>query len=288
MKKAILINLMAVATFFTACNEANVKTENVEKKPKKVEIKKEEIAKIPVLNLATFHMGYTSDAHSVEFDENDEKNVKEVHEIAKKIADFKPTIILVEDLSKHDSVMNVNFENYKKDPSLRFKNPNEIELLAFEVGRLAGVEKIYGIDHKMGYNYMIGTEIENKIDPEMHDNYYKNPFGFYATDLNFDSKNIPLMEKFKRGNTEEYLDFLITVNADMLTHVGTEDSFEGADEAAILYKRNLRMYSNMNRIPITKEDRVFVLMGGSHTAFFRDFLSRSPKYKMVDTFEYLK
>jgi len=48
------------------------------------------------------------------------------------------------------------------------------------------------------------------------------------------------------------------------------------------------MYSNLNRISLDKEDRVFIMMGASHTAFFRDFISRSPKYEMVNTFDYLK
>lgn len=74
----------------------------------------------------------------------------------------------------------------------------------------------------------------------------------------------------------------------MLTHAGTEDGFEGADEAAKYYQRNLRMYSNLNRIELDEDDRVFILMGASHTAFFRDFMSRDPKYKMVDTFKYLR
>jgi len=33
---------------------------------------------------------------------------------------------------------------------------------------------------------------------------------------------------------------------------------------------------------------VFILMGASHTAFFRDFISRSPKYEMVKTFDYFE
>jgi hypothetical protein len=92
----------------------------------------------------------------------------------------------------------------------------------------------------------------------------------------------------KLKNHNQYLDFLIAVNADMLTHVGSNKGFEGADQAAKYYQRNLRMYSNLNRLELNERDRIFILMGASHTAFFRDFISRSPKYKMVNTFDYLK
>ena len=80
----------------------------------------------------------------------------------------------------------------------------------------------------------------------------------------------------------------MTINADIMTHVGTAEGFEGADESAKYYQRNLRMYSNLNRIKLNKDDRVFILLGASHTAFFRDFINRSPKYEMVNTFDYLK
>tara|TARA_R110000772_G_scaffold73094_6_gene159217 strand:- start:1627 stop:1791 length:165 start_codon:yes stop_codon:yes gene_type:complete len=48
------------------------------------------------------------------------------------------------------------------------------------------------------------------------------------------------------------------------------------------------MYSNLNLISLDSNDRVFILMGAAHTAFFRDFVKRNPKYEMVNTFDYLK
>ena len=48
------------------------------------------------------------------------------------------------------------------------------------------------------------------------------------------------------------------------------------------------MYSNLHRVDLDEDDRVFILMGASHTAFFRDFMSREPKYEIVDTFEFLE
>jgi hypothetical protein len=93
---------------------------------------------------------------------------------------------------------------------------------------------------------------------------------------------------FKLNNHPQYLESLINLNADMLTYVSTKGKSEGADEAAKFYHRNLVMFSNLNQIPIDKNDRIFILIGGAHTAFFIDFLKRSPKYKLKNTFDYLK
>lgn len=249
-----------------------------------IESKKKKIA---VLNFGTFHMGETSDANKTEFDEHDKKNQKEVHKIAQLLARFKPTVIIVETPPSYNKKLQSLFEEYKVNPNIKFKNPNEVELLAYEVGKLAKTKRIYGIDHKMGYNYKIGEEIKNETDPVSYNSYYQNPIP-YHTSLQVDESNLTLLEKLSLINHNLYLDFLITMNADMLSYVGSKEGFEGADEAAKYYKRNLRMFTNLNRIKLTENDRVFILMGASHTAFFRDFISRSPKYKMVSTIDYLK
>ena len=105
-------------------------------------------------------------------------------------------------------------------------------------------------------------------------------------DKNFE--NLTLLEKLRFYNHPKVLDFNININADNLLYVGTQDGFEGADEATKFYQRNLRIYSNLNRIPMTKDDRVFILMGAAHASFLRELLERSPKFEMVNTLDYLK
>ena len=243
--------------------------------------------KIPILNLGTFHMGETPDANKTEFDENDKKNQLAIKEIAEKLSKFRPTVIIVETPPSNDKKLQLEYSDYVSNPKMKFKNPSEIELLAYELGRISGTKRIYGIDHRMSYNYNIGAEITKTVDSIWHNQFYKNPLKYYPQ-ININQNKLNLLDKLKMTNHNEYLDFLIEANAEMLSHVGSEKGFEGADEATKYYQRNIRMYSNLNRINITENDRVFILMGASHTAYFRGFISRSPKYKMVNTFDYLK
>lgn len=243
--------------------------------------------KVEVLNFGTFHMGFTTDANKTEFDENDLENQQRVHAVAEKLAEFDPTVIIVEQEPTENESIQEEYEQYRDNPDMTFENPSEIELLAYELGRLSGTDRIYGIDHKMGYNYRIGQQIDNQVDPEWYNRYYEDPLSFHPSiDVNRDT--LSLQKKLELMNTDEFLNFLITVNADMLSHAGTKEGFEGADEAAKYYQRNLRMYSNLNRLDLNSGDRIFILMGASHTAFFRDFMRGDPKYEMVDTFQFLK
>lgn len=194
--------------------------------------------KIKVLNFATFHMGGTSDANSVEFDEKDKKNKKETQKIAQLIAAFQPTIICVEVPLEDQSKLNSEYQKYLSNPLEGTSYSGEVRLIAFEVGRLSNVPKIYGMDHKMDYNYNIASEITNFIDSNTLHAFYANPFKFYP-ELNVNESELSLLERLRIGNTASCLDFLIMVNADLLTFVGTENGYEGADEAAKYYHRNL-------------------------------------------------
>ena len=243
--------------------------------------------KVKVLNFATFHMGTTSDATSVDFDEKDKKNQEDAQKIAQLIAQFKPTIICVETPREKNEELNNRYQNYLNDPSKISTYYGEVGLVAFEVGHIGKIPQLYAIDHKLDYNYMIYDEIVNEIDSITVDEYYANPFKT-TPELNVSLDTLSLFDKLKLMNSPKFLDFLIVVNADMLAFAGTENGFEGADEAAKFYQRNLRIYSNINRIPMTKEDRVFILSGGTHTAFLNEFMKRSPKYEVVNTMDYLK
>jgi hypothetical protein len=240
---------------------------------------------IAVLNMGSFHMGFTTDASKTEFDEHDVNNVKQVHDIARKIAAFKPTVILVETTPGFNERLQAEYQQYLKTPGMKFSNPSEIELLAYEIGRLSKTSRIYGVDYKEGYDYMIGNRVANSPDAktaraymQMVNNYKK----LYPED------KMEVLDNLRICNHPQYLDMLMNVNADMLTHISSPGKWEGADEAAKFYHRNLVMYSNINQVPLTKNDRVFILMGATHTAFFNMWFQRSPKYKLVNVFDYLK
>jgi len=240
---------------------------------------------VPVLNVATFHMGETTDANSTEFDKNDKKNQQDVKRVAILLAEFKPTIIVIESLPERDSIRRADYLDYLQHPDKKFKDPDERELLAYEIGRLSGAQKLYGIDFKEGYDYDIGEQVISKVDKTTTTKYWqlidenekKNP-----------EKGIPFYDLFRLNNHPQYLESLININADLLTYISSKGKSEGANEAAKFYHRNLVMFSNLNQIQVNKNDRILILMGGTHTAFFNDFLKRSPKYKPENIFKYLK
>lgn len=287
MKHVILL----LCVLFFSC-----KTENKSQDLKKESIPEQKNDNIKVLNFGTFHFGYTPDANKTEFDENTESSQKEIREISKMLAEFKPTIICIENLPKFNNEINKAYQEFLKDPTELDKNYGESSMIGFDVGKLSGVKKIYGIDNHMGYNYSVGDyierspELKNSIDSKTYLQLTNEPFKEYPEiairEENYDK--LSLLEKLKLINEPVHLDYSINTNADKLLYVGIEDGFEGADNAAIFYHRNMKIFSNLNRVPMTKKDRIFIIMGAAHTAFLREFIKRSPKFEMVNTLEYLQ
>jgi hypothetical protein len=289
MKIQIAIICGSIVLFSSCGNKQSEEIDIKEKNNIHQSLSRSESDKIQVLNFGTFHMGLTSDGTKTEFDEHDLENQKRVHEIARMLSSFKPTVILVEKPPEQDSLLQLEYTQYLKNPKMFFKNSSEIELLAYELGRICEAKRIYGIDHKMNYNYRIWRDLQmNTVDSTMVKDFYGNKKKYFPVLAELNNENLSLLDRLKLKNRDSYLDYLITTNADILSYAASEGNFEGADEAAKYYQRNLRMFTNMNRIKLSNEDRVFIIMGASHTAFFRDFIGRSPKYKMVNTFDYLK
>ena len=239
---------------------------------------------VKVLNMGTFHMGYTSDATRTEFDQYNQKNIDTVHGIARKIADFRPTVIVVESLPSENKELQERYRNYLLNPHIDYEAPSEIELLAFEVGRLAGASRIYGVDQHMSYNYGIAKDIPQSPDKKTYFRYFSV---LQSLQKEYPEEKMSILQKLQMSNQPAYKDLLININADILTHIANPGKAEGAGEAAKFYHRNLVMYSNLNQIKLSPDDRVFILMGATHTAFFDMWMKRSPKYELVDVFNYL-
>jgi hypothetical protein len=166
-----------------------------------------------------------------------------------------------------------------------FSDDREIKHIAYEVSKMSGVKKIYGIDEKetSQYNYNIGDELINQVDSLTSKSFELRFFKNFTL-----IENLSTLDKLKFFNTKEALVDLKTLNADILTYNSTNGNFEGADEASKFYRRNLRIFSNLNQVPVTKEDRVLIIMGATHTAFLNEFMQGSPKYELIDVSQYLK
>lgn len=237
------------------------------------------IEKIEVLNFATFHLSGSTDAYSSPVNINNPKVKKEVDQIVEKLVEFKPSIICVEVPVESGKGTNKIYQEYKTDQSKTTNWGEEINSIAFEVGRLSGVENIYGIDSQLGFNYpkLIEMAKESELISTYIDNYTRKMEKFNEAGI---------LEKFRIMNTGEFKSETVDFY-NILAGMNTPGNYEGAEIISKFYKRNLMIYTNLYNVPATKTDRILIISGGTHTAYLDLFLRDHPKFKLVDPKEYV-
>ena len=234
---------------------------------------------IEVLNFATFHLSGSSDAISSSVNINNPEVKKEIKKVVDKLVEFKPTIICVEVPVSSSEGTNSIYQKYKKDQSNTTNWTEEINSIAFEVGRLSGVENIYGIDSKLIFDYPKLTAMAEKSES------IKNYIDDYVKKLE-KVNDEKILAKFRAYNNNEFksetLDFYNT-----LAVMHTPGHYEGAEIISDFYKRNLMIYSNFDDVPKDKADRILIILGGTHSAYLDFFMRDNPNYDLVDPQDYL-
>lgn len=95
-----------------------------------------------------------------------------------------------------------------------------------------------------------------------------------------------ILEGFKRVNEAETVKMLHEFYME-LAMIGKEKDYYAMDWLTWWYKRNLILYSNVRRQITSPQDRVLLLIGGSHVHLIKQFLNESGVCTMVDANEYL-
>src|SRR5690554_1086026 len=236
--------------------------------------------KIKVLNFGTTHLSQTTDAHTSQINLNDPNEKADLKKLVERIVAFKPTIICLELEPKNNNYIAATFSEYIKDQSERLNYSDELNSIGLEVARLSGANRIYGIDSQTGFDYLSLVEIANK----------KTDDSLYVVEVmeNYERVNsLKLKEQFKTINTRAYK--METFN--LYNFLATQHSIrnqEGVDEISKFYQRNLKMYSNFNDIEMTENDRVFILLGATHTSYFDVFIENNPRFQLENPNEYTK
>jgi len=162
--------------------------------------------KIQVLNFGTFHMGFTPDANTTKFNEHDKKNQEKARDVARMLTKFKPTVIIVEENPENNEKLQNSYKKYLKTPAMFFEEPSELELIAFELGRLSSAKRIYGINNVMHHKYWIADYMvgKNTIDSTTTINHFReNPF-LDKPEMNIEKNNLSLLKRLKLLNKDKF------------------------------------------------------------------------------------
>lgn len=227
------------------------------------------------------------DAINVEADDIlSERRQKEIAELLDKLALYKPTKIAIEADYKSTHWQ----ERYKKYLNGDYKlGRNEIEQIGFQLAKRLNLPTLYPIDYPMLMGGLLYSEIE----------YPKGKPQPTSEKANKEPKPLSEEEKLLRKMT--VTQYLIKENSKeeiekshrqymemLLPDFENVAIYTRADRVSNWYKRNLRMFSNLNRISeFNGQDRILLIVGSGHLKILKDFTRDSPQFCLIETGIYL-
>lgn len=244
-----------------------------------------------VLILGTYHFD-KGGSHAVDVDIKDvttDEKQAEIIEVVNKLANFRPTKIVLEAAASSSEELNVHYLKYcSKEQNITSEviaHRNEIVQLGFRLAAQLNHTKVYPIDVSANLPFEPLIASAEKDHPELHKNFFEE-INKIEKEINDLQKNATVSEILQYLNNPkriamEHSNLYLTLN-----QVGAGDTYHGANLLSAWYDRNIRMFANLQSIT-EPEDRILVIYGGGHAAILKEFVSSYSKMQLVDTMQYL-
>jgi len=249
---------------------------------------------IPVLLLGTFHFkdaGLDSYQPEHDVDVLSEERQREVEEVVRCLAAFRPTRIAVEAMPEEAEKLRSELERYRAGD---FELPaNEIYQLGFRLAGRLGLERVHPIDAGARW-------YEPFVDPTEYAQRTGQATALIASEGPWEVFYESLYAHQDERKTRQSLRAeLFAINGEdeiLLSHghylIGTfkvaqGDEYPGADAKTGWYNRNLRIFANLQRVISAPEDRVLVIIGAGHLPILRHAVEASPELELDEARFYL-
>jgi hypothetical protein len=241
---------------------------------------------VEVLLLGTFHMDNPGrDLHNMQVDDVlTPKRQQELEDVAKALARFAPTKVMVEAQRRDPGAATLPryrlFKEGKAEPTR-----NEVTQIGFRLAQRMGHAEVYGIDVDGDFPYeAVQTFAEQHGQKALLDDYGKQIDAELAA-------TSAVLAKGSIGKTLRYINEparIVENNAfyqDIL-RIGAVDEQPGAALKAAWGKRNDEICARMVQLA-QPGDRIVVLYGSGHAFLLRQCVTQMPGFKLVEPNQYL-
>lgn len=245
-----------------------------------------------ILLIGTFH--YNNPGADVvktkSFDILSEKSQTELEQISGSLKEYNPSKVFVEwpynEQKELDSLYHLYIENnyFTNDSLSDFYLKNEIFQLAFRVAKKNNLDKVYGIDYnETEFPYeKVMNDIESNHQIQLKDKIEKTITKF-TTDFDYmiDS-GASLKELTLALNTKEMKYASNDIHNNKFSVAGSIDEFNGVYLTSEWYKRNLYMWSLIQKHTSNADKKIMVLACSSHTAMLELFIKENRAWKIKE------
>lgn len=166
---------------------------------------------------------------------------------------------------------------------------NEIMQLAFRTGKKAGLARIYAFDYN-GTSFPFDS-VQRAIKAagqQPLQQQIEATFQRMGAEQNRKIATLTLTQLLLDTNLPAELDANKRSYLELLNRAGRPDDFAGPYLVSEWYRRNLYMYSLIQKLTAPTDGRVLVLVGAGHAAMLRDFIQFDPRFRLRQLREVLK
>lgn len=191
----------------------------------------------------------------------------------------------MEESSKLDSVYNARYQSYLEGNHKL--TPSESQQIGFRLAKYSGHKKIYCVDEtgKFDFDAVMQFAMQNGQGQSI-----QTMMGTIQNQIAAENKLLlesTLTQYFKHMNSPKNQEMGLEWYMKLLD-IADGKSFPGPELVTDVYERNLKIMSNIFRLSNNPDDRILVIYGNGHTAFFKSILLGSEKFEWVDVFDYLQ
>ncbi len=249
----------------------------------------EALPKAEIMTLGVFHFAYPNLDVVKTREENkisvlDEPYRSEIKAIAYAICEYKPTIIAVEvDPDKQNKIDSL-YKLYNEG-KFDLKKGEEYQL-GFRIGKSLDIPKIYCIND-WGRYYKDTEEIfEDSIRLAKFEKYYYSNMNESVEA----PKVTSIMDELYSLNNPEVIKKRLSVYLQVpFKYEENEGDFTGVDfETGRWFSRNLRIFRNIQRIPVNENDRILLIIGREHLNLLNWYFDVSEEFELVSPLPYIE
>ncbi len=248
-------------------------------------------SKVPLLLLGCFHFknpGLDEFVPEHDFNAKSPERQEEIGEVVEHLAQFEPTKVAVERRREDQEEVDEDFRHYLAG---EWELPNnEAYQIGFRLAEKMGHDRVFAID-ATGDFYEPLEKVKEFASEHGQDQLLEGPLLTKFMELmkchDEMKKERSLREHLRHLNSEDFRKLSHGVYLTERFEVGLEDEYPGVDFVTEWYRRNMKIFANLQRNTETVDDRIVVVYGAGHLALLHHLATYCPKYEVVETNDYL-
>lgn len=171
---------------------------------------------------------------------------------------------------------------YKGKKGYNFYKKNEIIQLGFRAAKKAGPKQVNAIDYSMSLPFdtvmkVINTSGQSGLMKEIN-----TTIAEQEKLTNEKISKLSLTALLEDNNTPVYRTMNNGLYIKYFNRAGLQNNFAGADGVTAWYKRNLYMYSMMQKATQPEDQRIMILLGSGHVSMIEKFIDDEQIFQVVE------